>query len=287
MPVNAKSIRLVSAAALLSALYMAPISGWAVPIPVDLTITGQVSLDTANTLPPVGGATQTGSMFGVGGGSIISPTLIVDGAVTSGPNPVSTILSDIGDGMGIAFVGAGDTLGEEVTDFFGDYAFGLGNASLVNSFVVTFKVTFDNTASTTGPDSFAETALTMDNDTTATEVFFTELTSDTFNGNDVNGVDPGTVGGTVTDVGPSFFDITVGPGASIDLAGLISLRGGAFGVPGTFGADIDTFVSIDGVATLAIGGPVPEPATLALFALGLAGFGLLRRRGRNITSTHH
>jgi len=251
----------------------------AVPIDSHVMITGTVSLDTVNSQPPTGNATQTGTLSRTIGGATTTST--INGVTVTGANPLGGTLTDIGDGLGILF-NTGGSFPAENPLFGGDYTIDIANTSATDTFKITFKVNFSNTVNASGADAFAQSKLSVQDVTmnpTITELFFTDLISDTVNGNMKNGTTLGSSGGPLDDIGMTFVDITVAPGATINLQALQNVKGGAFAAGSQYSAGLDTSISVNAVMDLTQPPtPIPEPGTLALFGTGLVGVMLYLRR---------
>jgi hypothetical protein len=242
----------------------------ATPFTADLSITGEVEFDTGFALAD-GNVTQTGDFSTTEAGVSTSSTF--DGTTVTGANPLLGILTDFGDGFGMsADVDAG---------FYSEFGIGIDigidvmNTSATDTWKVTFKVgssDFNNEVDADGVDAFADSGFTVDVD--SSEVFFTEVLSDTLFGDVLNGVDLGTFGELVSDSGEAFFDVQLAPGATALIEGAWTMEGGVFD-PGTATVDFSAFLSVDSVENLT---QVPEPGTLLLLATGLGGLAVIRRR---------
>lgn len=146
--------------------------------------------------------------------------------------------------------------------------------------MITFAVDFTNMVDANGGDAYADSQLSIFDTTNVIEVFFTDLTSDTFFGDMVNGVNPGTSGDALSDSGIMTFDIIIDPLATINLSGLNSIEGGAFSGDGNYSGTLQSVFSIAAVSNLTEPQPVPE--THSLFLLGVGLLGLMARRKRSL-----
>ena len=223
----------------------------------DLDITGNVTL-VSGFPQVVGSPTVSGSFSKTVGGSTDSSFFDHTG-VTSGPNPQAGALTHIGDGFGIV-ANASGSLGSEV-DLAFDLTLNLANSS-AQSHEITVILDFFNSVDSSGADAFAESQFTLDD---PVEFFFTDLTSDTFFGDEKNGVDLGTFGELVSDSGTPSWDIVLGPSASLLITGAYDLSAGAFA--SDFSSNFRAELTV-----------IPEPSTILLLSLG--GFSLLRKKRR-------
>lgn len=260
----------------LSACLLGGVAGTVVaaPIPSGLSITGMISLDTANSLDPIGGATQSGTLSLLGGGG---PTLTA--AFSNLPSsiaPSSSLagsLTETGNGIGALFQmsGSATASGTVQTDgLFADFKLSLSNTSAASTFVVTFRATATNSVNASGADAFAFSDLSV-LDESLNEVFFTDYRADTANpGNNL----------ALSSAGDTF-SVTLTPGAGHVFTALQRQRGGVF-QPGDYSASLDSFIALQSVEVRNGGGNgVPEPGTMALLSIALATFGLHRRRVRS------
>lgn len=253
-----------------------PVAVNAVAIDSSLTITGSVQFDTVNSSAASGAATQDGSFSGTFNGATSGST--INNTTVTGSNPVSGNMTEIGDSLGsvLNFSGtSGGTNGGMFTDFLVD----ISNTSATDQFMITFAVDFSNIIDANGGDAYADSQLSIFNTTNSLEVFFTDLTSDTFFGDKVNGVSPGTFGDALSDTGIATFDIFIDPLATINLSGLNAIEGGAFSADGSYSGSLETVLSIVAVSNLTGPQPVPETSPLVLLSLGLLGF-VVSRKGR-------
>jgi hypothetical protein len=248
----------------------------AAPVPSALAITGQVSFDAGYAATAIGGAAQSGDFSTRQGGILTSSSF--SGATVTGANPLPGTLTDIGDGFGITAHAATSALSTFAIG--NDINFlNVQNNSATDSYKVTFKIDFTNNVDSSGNNSYAHSLYHI-LDSSFNEVFFTEIWSDTLNGNRLNGPYTGDYGGPVTDSGSSFFDITLSPGqlAVFNAAFTMENTSGVYELTGTASADFTSFLSVDGVSDLT--NPVPEPATILYVSMGLLGMIAIRRRSR-------
>jgi len=169
---------------------------------------------------------------------------------------------------------------------FGDYSFVITNNSAIDTFIVNLELAFRNTVLASGTDAFAQSEISLDNVTSATEIFFSDLSSDTVNGNQkyvfpsFTNVASGS-GGSLVDIGSLILSFTLSPGAVVNLGDgsfEVNVDGGAL-AQGAFSANVTTFISVDSVEKQQAPPPtVPEPKTLFLLVAGLALFRLANRR---------
>ncbi len=252
----------------------------ATPIDSNLLIYGEVSFDDSLSAMPVGGALQTGNFKNVAGGVSVSASFI--NTTVTGPNPNGATLTEYGDGVGMSFEAAGYAPWDENPGFYGDYFFSIQNSSS-DAYIVTLEIDIANFVDAFGDDSFAHSLMSLENDSAGTEIFFTDLSSDTFYGNEVNGVPEGGWGGPLSDTGPTLLDVMINPLSTLTLSGYHDVSGGVFDPwGGNYNVSLDTFISIYDAQSQAAPEPVPEPTAMAIFGMGLAGLAATQRRKKNI-----
>ncbi len=234
-------------------------------IPADLTITGTIDFDTGFAV-----GNPAGAMVVKVGGTDTTST-VSGGAVTAGTNPLSGTFSSWGDGVGIqSLTGSASTSGEEWAAGF-DITLTFTNTSATDSYDVVVKVAYDNRVDSSGDDAYADSEFTLDDDDGA-EVFFTQLVTDTVNGDEKNGTPQGSFGAALTDAGTWTYALTLAPGASFSWTGDYTVEGGAYTSGDLADSFFDVFVEIE------LGPAIPEPGTFILLGLGLAGVALAMRR---------
>ena len=259
------------------ALLMMRATAPAAPFSPSLSVTGGISFDTVFAIAD-GSASQSGSFSRIAGGGASTSTF--SDTTVAGANPQAGPLTHIGDGFTASAEGSAAFDGGDAEFGVGiDLDFGITNTSATDTFKVTFKVAFDNFVDADGPDAFAESAFTVDDP--FGEVFFTDLTSDTAFGDDVNGADPGTFGEALADAGVFLFDVVVDPLGFAAVFGALTLEGVAFDVDSAASARFSGAVTIDAVMNLTSPtDPIPEPGTVVLLGAGVLGLAsLFRRRG--------
>jgi len=250
--------RIVKVISLSSAIFFSSTS-LATLIPVGLDIDGAL---TATTVDPFGSSSALGSST-VGGGLSAGTDLTIGAEIAA--------LTDIGDGFHLdAAISGHDSDGVTYDGFGNELIFDLAmllDNTTASDYKITFDLRFLLSADADGEDAFVQSLLSFDD--TITTFFGEDHTSDTLFGDLVNGVDPGTLGDPQGIIGSTSFFIDVVGGTSASLHGAGALRGAAF--LGSFSGLLDfdlTIASIEDITPTAPN-PVPEPAAIGLFALGL------------------
>jgi len=256
-------------------MLLMPFQVLAIPFSSDIGISGSVVYDSTNSTAT--GTTQSGSITSVIGESISSNT--INGATITGSNTLSGTLTDLGDGFGSSFIMSGDQNGDKgrlISDSF----FNIVNNSATDQYQVSFAIDFLNLADADGTDSFADSQLTVQNDLTLAELFFTDLFSDSLFGDKENGTNLGSFGASLSDSGTVMLDFLINPLASVDFSTFSDLRGEIFDATSSFSGEITSFISISDVTNLTNPEPVgvPAPATLLLMLTGLIGMVTFRRK---------
>jgi len=272
-------LKSITRSSLFSALIilLAPGLAHAVLFSSDISISGSVVYDSTNSSGT--GTTQSGQIISIIGEA--ATTRDITGTSIVGTNPLAGTLTDIGDGFGSTFIMNGDQNGD-AGNLFSDFAFNITNNSATDQFLVSFSLNFVNTANADGTDSFADSQFSLRNDTTSSEIFFSDLTSDVFFGDKENGVSLASFGASLLDGGVIILDFLLNPLASIDLSAINELKGGVFDNTSSFDGQLTTVLTVASVTNLTNPGnsvAVSEPSTLLLFALGM--FGLLMWKGKN------
>ncbi|QPF75366.1 hypothetical protein G8A07_22220 [Roseateles sp. DAIF2] len=250
-------------------LALSLLNAQAAPVPSGLSITASVALDTANSLDPVGGASQSGSFFHSNGSPGSAGFSNLPGSMS--PSSLSGALLQTGDSLGLSFSMSGSTNdGADVqTDgLFADYLLSLVNSSATDTFTLLFRVSARNAVQASGADAFAFSDLSV-KDAGLNELFFSDYRADTLN--------PGS-NFELQSLDDSF-TIVLAPGQSTTLSALQRQRGGAFGDgAGSYGATLASSILLEEVRSS--GGPneLPLPGSLPLALLGLlSGAWALRR----------
>jgi hypothetical protein len=235
-------------------------------IPIDVSIDGSIEFDTGNSFID-GGASQSGTLRATVGGSNTDTTY--SGNLPVGANPILASFTDTDDGLSLFGSAAGSNVDDEF--FTGiDLSMTLANSSATDTYEVVVRISYDQDVDSDGTDAYAESAFTVD-EPGPVEVFFSEILSDTVNGDQKDGVPLGTFGALVEDMGIDFLTINLAPGASTTLAGALTLEGGVFLDPGSAGGNFSFSLTIDGVDNVTPTDPtIPIPGTLLLLGGGLA-----------------
>ena len=211
--------------------------------------------------------TDTGFSFGPISGSF---NLVSGGATTTstysdynvtGANPLTGPLTVINDGSG--FTGtASATDGEFAIGFDTDITV-LNDTSSTQT--VVFRLEYSNFVNADGGDAYADSELTLSEklvgDMDFTEVFFSDLISDTSFGDEVGGVLTGAFGEELNDSGNQLFSYMLNPSDEILLRMSWTLNGGDFapgGIAGLAEADLTANLTL-----------VPLPGSLLLMLSGL------------------
>ena len=233
------------------------------PVPSGLSISGQVSLDVANSSGPTGGGTQSGFFKHVSGGAATTASFSGNPGTLS-PSTLSGSLTQTGDGFGSRLViGGSTTTNASLTSgsLFVDYLLNLSNSSAF-TYTVTFAGLWSNTVSATGATglgAYAHADWVMQ-DAAFNELMATDHMVDTVNAGSNFSYD------SIAHA----FTVILAPGASAAFHGLQRIIGGT-DVIGGYSGDLDAFLQLSSITGGRTGGGnVPLPASVPLVLLGLA-----------------
>jgi hypothetical protein len=265
---------MIGGVALLATLVGATLPAQSAPLPSTLSVSASVSLDTANSLGPTGGATQSGTLTKVVGG-VSTTSGFTNDPTTIAPSSLLGSLSATGDGVGALFSMSGSfspTAGANATTdgLFADFLFNLSNSSATDTLVVRIRALISNAVSASGEDAFAHSDISV-RDAGNNELLFSDYQADTING-DFALASP-----------DDWFSITLNPGESASFTALQRQRGGAFPTNSVYSAEMTSFLYIDDIVCRGNGcdgggGQLPLPGTLPLLAIALGALGAARRR---------
>lgn len=244
-------------------LSLAGASAQAGPVPLGLSIQGQVSVDVVNSADTLGAGSQAVTNTIISGGSTNSlgftgtpAAALVMGALTQTGDGIGSRMS-----MSGVFGPAGAANSGSV---FVDYVLSLSNTS-VFSYTAVFNASWLNTVTAAGNDAFAYNQWSLldsgNNELMATDHQIDKL----FQANNL-----------IYDSLNQTLSVTLAAGQSASFSALQQMIGGANDSGSTYDGLLDVFLELRDVT----GGPtqpVPLPGSLALASLGLL---LLARHGR-------
>jgi len=231
-------------------------------ISADISISAETMFDNANSFG------DTSGEFSLISGAATT-TNSYTGSTAVGTNPFSGTLLNTGDGIG--FTGVVSVTDEAFIIGF-DSVINLQNTSASMTYDIIFKLVFSNTVNSFGLDAYADSEFVVfEGDP---QEFFSDIKSDTVNGNEVAGVlvDPAASGGTLSESSTELFNYVLNPLDTFDLSLFWTLEGGDFDT-GSSEASFSQFLSIDSVIARSVP-PVPSvpgPNSLSIFVLALAG----------------
>ena len=235
----------------------------------NIVITGSATLATGAT-----GAFDDASLSGtmtrtVGGTTTTTPYSDSGTGLVVGANPLNGTLTDTGDGFGCTGVAAatGSSANDGEFEAGIDLVMAIANNSATDIFQVTVLTTFTNSVDSAGDDAYADSEFTLDSRLSTvpppgTEEFFTQLVTDTVNGNEVGGNPVSGFGGPLSDTGTHTLVLTLNPGDTYIVAGDWTMAGGAYFNPGDSEALLDDFS-----VTMTIQEVIPEPSSIAMIGL--------------------
>ena len=254
----------------------------AIIIPIDLQISGQVNFSVADSAEIVGNATQNATMTLTNAGA--STVTTVANITPTGSNPLGDIdpgnftFTDLGDGLGVAAIIDGEA-SSQADDFIFDIDFSLKNNSLTDTYQIFFELVYTNNVNAEGTGTFIDSEIALFNSVTS-EVFVSDLTSDTVFFDQKNGTTLTTLGDALNDTGTFAFDFTLSAGASDSFSGLLKMDGSGFAANGTFDGDSEAFIRILLAENLTPPPPpvgVPEPSIVFLILSAVMGLIIKRR----------
>jgi len=232
-----------------------------------------------------------GFSFGSTSGAIINKeegaataTTTFAGSTVTGVNPLEGAATNTGDGFRIEGSGKESGIGEEFAVGI-DSHMDISNASASSTFEVVLKLVHSNTVDSKGVDAFADSEFTVDLDLEPSvagpisEMFFSDVVSDTMFGNEIGGDPTGFFGGEVSVTGTDLFTFILAPLEAISLDFIWTVEGGVFEDFVDFPEGDDGFASFDSFFDLSIvsvtdtatppPSTVPIPGVLVLFGIGL------------------
>jgi hypothetical protein len=264
-----KMIKITALATLCSLCFLSSVQ--AAVIPIDIDVQAQTTFDEG-----YGDGVSSGNFSLKNGGATTTSTYA--GATVTGTNPLTNSLVNTNDGIG--FTGSANT----TDDFFNvgfDSTIDVTNNSVSDIYDIVFKLEFSNMVNASGGDAFADSEFFLL--ANGLEIFFTDLLSDSVNGNEVAGDGgPAPYFGSLLETNTLFFNFALNPSDLLTLSLSWTLDGG---VDNSFAAgqsdfNFSQFLSIESVTLRGGQVPpsVPAPGSLSLFVIALVG--LVARNAR-------
>ena len=155
-----------------------------------------------------------------------APTTATYSGSTASTNSLTGPLTDIFDGTG--FDGTASANFDGFLIGFDTVISVLNDEAVVKE--VKFQLDFSNTVNADGPDAFAHSSLFLFDNITPGDLFFSDLLSDTVNGDENGGelINPATFGAELTESGTVIFTYLLNPSETVDLTMSWTLEGGDF-----------------------------------------------------------
>lgn len=269
-----RSLRLSSL--LSAAMLVFSIPALAVPFDPDLTVSGNVTFNAGffQSTPVV---TLDGALTQRSG--TVDGSAVFDQDLTPLPSNLIGPITDFGDGFGGNALTT--TQFEQATagqQFAFDIVLDLTNDRAGDQLTVTLQIDFANEVNADGTDAFANSNFAVT--AGGSEVFSTDLASDTLNGDEIEGNDQGSFGAALSQ-GPDtvFVDVIIPALTTVQvLANYTFFGGAAIDISSASTSDFSAFISvaqIDGEGLPSTNVPTGGlPISLAIIAL----LTILRRR---------
>jgi len=253
MNINKRLLSLATAT--VAALSLQVTTAYAAPLPAGLGVDTEVVFDDIFSI------NVSGDFDVTDGGATTTSTYDASSIVT-GDNPLLGAPTDTGDGAG--FSGASGDIVDDVFTAGFDLYMDLVNTHATDVYVVTFGLSWSNMVSATGSDAYSYSELSLFDTGTNTEIHFSDLESDTFFGNQVNGVITGGFGGALSDSGAGTFTFTLNPLDVLNLELSWTAEGDDLVGDGLISTDLFADLTITDVVVR-----TPAPTPLLLIGLGM------------------
>lgn len=260
-----KMLKVTALATLCSLCFLSSVQ--AAVIPVDINIQATNTFDVG-----YGAGVSSGDFSLTSGGTTATSTYA--SATVTGTNPLTNSLVNTNDGIG--FTGSALTT-DDVFNVGFDSLVSVTNNAVSDIYDIVFKLVFSNMVNASGTDAYADSEFTLF--ANGSEIFFTDLLSDSVNGNTVGGVTNGNFGGSESETDTLYFNFALNPSDLLTLDLSWTLEGGDFD-GGESAFEFSQFLSIESVTLRGGQVPpsVPAPGSLSLFVIALVG--LVARNAR-------
>lgn len=240
-------------------------------IPLTVASDSSIEYDDANSFNDSGA-------FELTSGGLITSSSTSDGSV-SGVNPLTGPFSHTGDK--VDFRGDASVTNEDfIIGFDGMVSF--ENNSLTDSYELFFTLNYSNFVNSSGLDgnAFSEFSLSVN----GTEEYFTQLLSDSLNGNEIAGEsDDGSggdfgLGGNLSESATELFSVEIAPSDLLKIEYFWTSES-IDNISGSSMVNFDSYLRLDSVVNLSTPPTgVPEPKSIFLFAFTLLFFSIVNKK---------